>query len=203
MKPLNDTLFETTYQGVSHKASRTSESLTLWKNDRKSATEDSSCENSVTHYSLSKTTSESKSERQGRLMARQAKKAEMQQSGALDHFILEDGQLFAGRHLVVDVWGAKQLDDLALMRDVFETTVVRSGATLLHLHLHHFTPNGGVSAVAVLAESHISVHTWPECDFAAFDVFMCGDAKPAELVKVIQEKLSPEDIHVSQFKRGR
>ena len=48
-----------------------------------------------------------------------------------------------------------------------------AGATLLHIHLHHFTPNNGVSGVAVLAESHISVHTWPESGFAAFDVFMC------------------------------
>jgi len=51
-----------------------------------------------------------------------------------------------------------------------------SFATLLHLHCHQFSDSGGLSAVAVLAESHITVHTWPERDFAAFDVFMCGTA---------------------------
>ena len=52
-----------------------------------------------------------------------------------------------------------------------------AGATLLHIHLHHFTPNGGVSGVAVLAESHISIHSWPEYGYAALDVFMCGDGR--------------------------
>jgi S-adenosylmethionine decarboxylase len=46
-------------------------------------------------------------------------------------------------------------------------------ATLLHIHVHHFQPNG-ISGVAVLAESHISIHTWPEVGYAAMDVFMCG-----------------------------
>jgi len=52
---------------------------------------------------------------------------------------------------------------------------------LLHIHLHHFSHNGGVSGVAVLAESHISVHTWPERDYAAIDVFMCGHTSPVEV----------------------
>jgi len=62
------------------------------------------------------------------------------------------------------------------MEATLREAVLQAGATLLHIHLHHFTPNGGISGVAVLAESHISVHTWPERNFAAFDVFMCGDA---------------------------
>ena len=78
-----------------------------------------------------------------------------------------------------------------------------SGATLLHIHLHHFTPNGGISGVAVLSESHISVHTWPEANYAAFDVFMCGEAQPQNSIEVLREAFSPSDIRVDEHRRGR
>jgi len=88
----------------------------------------------------------------------------------LDHFIERDGIRFAGTHLLVDFFGAQRLDNLELMESALRGAVEAAGATLLHIHLHHFTPNGGVSGVAVLAESHISIHSWPECDYAALDV---------------------------------
>lgn len=77
-----------------------------------------------------------------------------------------------------------------------------AGATLLHIHLHHFTPNDGISGVAVLAESHISVHTWPERNFAAFDVFMCGDAEPEKVIPVLQAAFKPTNINISEHLRG-
>ena len=87
----------------------------------------------------------------------------------LDHFIQRDGEIFAGTHLILDFHGATGLDDLERMERGLRGAVEAAGATLLHIHLHHFTPNGGISGVAVLAESHISVHTWPERDYAAFN----------------------------------
>jgi len=81
--------------------------------------------------------------------------------------------------------------------------VVECGATLLHIHLHHFTPNGGISGVAVLAESHISVHTWPERNFAAFDVFMCGDAQPEKAIAVLEAAFTPDRCDVKDFMRGK
>jgi S-adenosylmethionine decarboxylase len=75
-------------------------------------------------------------------------------------------------------------------------------ATLLHIHLHHFTPNGGISGVAVLAESHISVHTWPERSFAAFDIFMCGNARPEEAVPVLKRAFLPTTMRISEQLRG-
>ena len=83
----------------------------------------------------------------------------------------ETGSVFAGTHLILDFWGAKYLDNLQRMESALRECVEKCRATLLHIHLHHFTPNGGISGIAVLAESHISVHTWPERDFAAFDIF--------------------------------
>ena len=122
---------------------------------------------------------------------------------AQDHFIARDGVSFAGTHLIVDVWGADQLDDLELMECTMREAVEAAKATLLHIHLHHFTPNGGISGVAVLAESHISVHTWPERQFAAFDIFMCGDAKPKLAVKVLQTHFQPGQFQVKELLRGR
>ena len=119
-----------------------------------------------------------------------------------DHFVEKDGVLFAGTHLIIDFWGAKKLNDLKWMEDTLRQCVDKCEATLLHIHLHHFTPNGGISGVAVLAESHISVHTWPERDFAAFDIFMCGHAKPEEAIAILQRAFSPQRMQISENLRG-
>ncbi|WP_372677708.1 adenosylmethionine decarboxylase [Desulfosarcina sp.] len=119
-----------------------------------------------------------------------------------DHFVERDGVQFAGTHLIIDFWGAKKLDDLQLMERALRECVIKCGATLLHIHLHHFTPNGGISGVTVLAESHISVHTWPEREFAAFDVFMCGNARPEEAICVLKRAFSPKTITITENLRG-
>jgi S-adenosylmethionine decarboxylase len=77
-----------------------------------------------------------------------------------------------------------------------------AGASLLHIHLHHFTPNGGVSGVAVLSESHISIHSWPEADYAALDVFMCGDARPELCIDVLRQAFSAREVVVKTHQRG-
>ena len=120
-----------------------------------------------------------------------------------DHFIERDGVQFAGTHLLLDLWGAKHLDSIERIEQAMRECVEECGATLLHIHLHHFTPSGGVSGVAVLAESHISVHTWPERDYAAFDVFMCGDARPENSVAVLKRAFFPQRMEVSEELRGR
>ena len=101
----------------------------------------------------------------------------------LDHFIQRDGLVFAGIHLIVDLWHATNLDDLPIVKAALRDAAACAGATLLNIDLHHFTPNGGISGMAVLAESHISIHTWPEISYAAVDVFMCGNAQPHKACK--------------------
>jgi S-adenosylmethionine decarboxylase len=120
----------------------------------------------------------------------------------LDHFIERDGMRFAGSHLIVDLWHATNLDDLHLVEQALREATIRAGATLLNIDLHHFTPNGGISGVAVLAESHISIHTWPERAYAAVDVFMCGDAEPHKAVEVLREAFMPGQITLAEHKRG-
>jgi len=131
-----------------------------------------------------------------------SQKSEGGVSRPLDHFAIRNGVEFAGTHIIIDLWGAKPLDDIELMEATLRKAAKVAGATVLHIHLHHFTEGGGISGVAVLAESHISVHTWPERDFAAFDVFMCGDANPEAAVPIFTDALKPEKVNVSEYLRG-
>ena len=93
------------------------------------------------------------------------------------------------------------MDDEARIQQAFRDCVDVCGATLLHIHTHKFSPQG-VSGVAVLAESHISVHTWPEIGYGAFDVFMCGDAEPWRAVDVLKHAFSTTDVRVKELLRG-
>lgn len=119
------------------------------------------------------------------------------------HLKLRNGVLCAGSHLIIDLYNADRLDDLDFIEQTLRDCVDAAGATLLHIHVHRFEPNGGVSGVAVLAESHISIHSWPEIGYAALDVFMCGDARPEETVPVLRDAFKPERIAVSEILRGR
>ena len=120
----------------------------------------------------------------------------------LDHFIERNGLKFAGIHLIIDLWGAQHLDDLAMVETAMRDAVEAARATLLHIHLHHFTPNGGISGVAVLAESHISIHTWPERGYAALDVFMCGASEPHRAIDVLKQAFLPHTVTVNEHLRG-
>jgi len=119
-----------------------------------------------------------------------------------DHFITRNGLTFAGSHLIIDLWEAEGLDDRDRIEQALIDAVNAAGATLLHIHLHTFTEGGGISGVAVLAESHISVHTWPERGYAAFDVFMCGDAEPKKALSVFKRAFHPGRMVVGEHKRG-
>ena len=120
-----------------------------------------------------------------------------------DYFVERDGVRYAGVHLIIDLLGAERLDNLDHVGATLRRCVQVAGATLLHIHLHHFSPFGGVSGVAVLAESHISIHTWPERDYAALDIFMCGDTEPHLAVEVLREAFTPKRLVVSEHLRGK
>ena len=119
-----------------------------------------------------------------------------------DHFINKNGLSYAGSHLIIDLWEAEGLADRERIETALIDAVTAAGATLLHIHLHTFEEGGGISGVAVLAESHISVHTWPEKGYAAFDVFMCGDAQPRKALDVFKSAFNPGRIVVGEHKRG-
>jgi S-adenosylmethionine decarboxylase len=119
-----------------------------------------------------------------------------------DHFVERDGLRYAGSHLIVDLWGAEYLDDMGVIEVALRRAIKAAGATLLHLHLHEFAPSGGVSGVALLAESHVSIHTWPERGYAAIDVFMCGSAKPHRVIPILKYAFKAGRIAVTEQLRG-
>jgi S-adenosylmethionine decarboxylase len=123
-------------------------------------------------------------------------------SNAADTLMSRNGDIFAGMHVIVDLYGASGIDDIALIERAMRQCINECGASLLHIHLHHFTPNNGVTGVAVLAESHISVHTWPEREYAAFDIFMCGDSKPELATSILLDIFKPTSIETRLLKRG-
>ncbi len=119
-----------------------------------------------------------------------------------DYFVEKDGLKFAGTHLLVDLWGARELTDPARIDAALREAAEAAKATILHSHFHHFGPDGGVSGVLVLAESHISIHTWPERDFAAIDIFMCGSCNPYESLPVLKAAFRPKHVLLSEQRRG-
>ncbi len=119
----------------------------------------------------------------------------------LDHFINEGGDYFAGSHIIIDLYDAEGLNDQNRIEKAMLNCIREAGATLLHIHLHPFEPTG-ISGVAVLAESHISVHTWPEVGYAAFDVFMCGDACPEKCINILGKAFNASRVEVKNLKRG-
>jgi len=123
-------------------------------------------------------------------------------SVSADYFVEKDGLTFAGFHLLLDLWGADNLTNPEKIQKALCDSAEAAGATVLHAHIHQFESGGGVSGVVVLAESHISIHTWPEREFAAIDIFMCGSCDPYKSIPKLREFFAPEQMDVSEQKRG-
>jgi S-adenosylmethionine decarboxylase len=119
-----------------------------------------------------------------------------------DYFQRRDGLEFAGTHLLIDLWGAANLTSEAAIEAALREAATAAGATILAVHLQRFAENGGISGVLVLAESHMSIHTWPERGFAAIDIFMCGGCDPYAAVPVLERAFEPETIAVNEQRRG-
>ena len=119
-----------------------------------------------------------------------------------DHFIIEKNLVFAGTHIIIDLWECNFVNKIVTLRKMMKEAVKLSKANILHLHLHRFGREQGISGVAVLAESHISVHTWPERKYIAFDIFMCGDTCPELASEYLIKTLKPKRKKIEIIKRG-
>ena len=115
--------------------------------------------------------------------------------------VTKDGIVFAGTHLLIDLYGAINLNNPQEIETVLRNCAIRCGATILHSHMHHFNPQG-VSGVVVLAESHISIHTWPETGYVALDIFMCGSCNPYDSIPLLKEYFKPSNMQLIENKRG-
>lgn len=107
------------------------------------------------------------------------------------------------RHILFTLKGCSYglLDDEAHIRNVLVHAAHLCGSTLLDISSHKFDPQG-VTAIALLAESHISIHTWPEEGMAVCDVFTCGDhTNPRAGVTYMYEMLDARDVVSEEFLR--
>ncbi len=118
-----------------------------------------------------------------------------------DYFVERDGLVFAGTHLIIDLWGGEGLNDPDLIETTLKECAEVSGATVLHFHMHAFDPDG-LSGVLVLAESHISFHSWPERKYMALDIFMCGKTDPYKALPVLKAAFRPDSLQLNELKRG-
>jgi S-adenosylmethionine decarboxylase len=107
-----------------------------------------------------------------------------------------------GKHWLIEMYQTPRLDDVARIRRALRRAVVESGVRLIRLQLHHFGTGRGVTGVALLAESHISIHTWPERRYAALDIFMCGNrSSPQKALDALRASLLPGRVRVRRFER--
>ena len=110
----------------------------------------------------------------------------------------------SGTHLIADLHGiaADKLMDVAAIEALMKHAALSAGATIVYSPLHAFGAGQGVTGVVLLAESHISVHTWPELGYAALDIFMCGRADPYQALVVIEAGFMPQSREVQCLSRG-
>ncbi len=107
-----------------------------------------------------------------------------------------------GRHLVLELWGCRNLNSPDAVEQALREIVTACDVTLLDLRVYPFQPMG-VTGVAVVAESHINIHTWPEFGYAAVDIFTCGARKdPTAALPVLRAFFAPERIETIEMTRG-
>ncbi len=126
----------------------------------------------------------------------------MNEQKDLDFLIRKDGQTFAGIHLLIDFYQASNLADKNLIKEALESAASAVNAKKIDICVHKFSQNHGVSGVITLAESHISIHTWPEIFFAAIDVFTCGKCKPHSCIDILKNYLEPSRVEIVERYRG-
>jgi len=111
---------------------------------------------------------------------------------------------FIGKHVTVDMYGCsfQHLDSLDYIKEAMLTAVQEANMSLLDFTYHKFEPQG-LTALALLAESHMSIHTYPELGYAAVDVFTCGDhSRPERAVRILKKFLRPEKTKTTHIQRG-
>lgn len=109
-----------------------------------------------------------------------------------------------GRHLILDLYGCDQgiLDDYEELQRLLEASLVMANATILRIFGEKFQPQG-VTLLALLAESHASVHTWPELGYCAVDLYTCGDkTKTHRAAEFLKKKLKAETVEEKELVRS-
>jgi S-adenosylmethionine decarboxylase len=108
-----------------------------------------------------------------------------------------------GRHLILEMWGCDNLNSTEVAERALREMVDALDVTLLDLKVYPFSPVG-VTGVAIVAESHLVIHTWPELGYAAVDVFTCGAPRdPDAAIVVLRAHYRPDHVQVMEMVRGQ
>ena len=107
-----------------------------------------------------------------------------------------------GRHFLIELWEADNLDNHEIGEEALVETVRATGGTLLDTRFVPF-PNGGYSGVCIIAESHVTIHTWPEFGYAAVDMFTCGPTMDFDAgIEILKKFFAPKQIQIVEVRRG-
>ena len=109
-----------------------------------------------------------------------------------------------GKHLLIELQDCNRevLNDLGFIKSTMLEAADGCGATVLGESFHPFSPQG-ISGVVIIAESHLSIHTWPEFGYAAADIFTCGDSvQPEKAAELLIEKLGAKNHSIVEIQRG-
>jgi S-adenosylmethionine decarboxylase len=108
-----------------------------------------------------------------------------------------------GRHVILEMWGCQNLESVETAERALREMVVALDVNLLDLRVYPFSPVG-VTGIAIVSESHLVIHTWPEYGYAAVDLFTCGAVRdPQEAVNVLRRLFKPDRIGVMEINRGQ
>ncbi|HEU25188.1 MAG: S-adenosylmethionine decarboxylase proenzyme [Mesoaciditoga sp.] len=109
-----------------------------------------------------------------------------------------------GRHLLIELYGCEPsvLDDVAGIEEHMRMAARKANSTIVNSTFHRFDPYG-VSGVVVIAESHLSIHTWPEYGYAAVDIFTCGDSvDPWKAFEYLKSVMKSQRESIVELQRG-
>ena len=110
---------------------------------------------------------------------------------------------YAGMHLLAEFWCGKIIEDKKELKKILIKTVKMAKNTPLEIVIHKFNPCG-ITGVALLAESHIALHSWPEFNYLAIDIFTCGEkSKPYKALEYLKKEFKPKRVVVNEIKRGK
>jgi S-adenosylmethionine decarboxylase len=108
-----------------------------------------------------------------------------------------------GRHIILEMWGCQNLNSVDTAELALREMVQALDVNLLDLKVYPFSPVG-ITGMAIVSESHLVIHTWPEYGYAAVDVFTCGAPRdPQAAVEVLRRHYQPERIGVMEINRGQ
>jgi S-adenosylmethionine decarboxylase len=109
---------------------------------------------------------------------------------------------YLGLHILAEFWGCSHIDDPVRIENALIDSAKAAGASILHVNLHHFGKGLGVTGVLMLAESHISIHSWPELGYAALDVFICGKGDAHGAIASLKSSFKPTEFSLTEHMRG-